>query len=129
MGKLRRQILRLFFAALYVLSATTLGFAHVGNTGARAAGVPVMAAEYLLPDGSVPDICFGEMDDDEGGKPLLKVCEACLLVSVGALIPHAPGIEMPVRDSVEIGTRIWNAPLLAARHLFIQQPRAPPSLI
>ena len=128
MGPLRRRILGLFLAALYVLSATTLGFAHVAMSGTRTAETPYAAAEYRLPDGSTPEICVGEADD-EGGKPVFRICDACLLVSAGALVPYAPGVETIIRDTVAVGSLVRPAPLLSTRHLLIQQPRAPPSQI
>lgn len=80
-------------AALYALAMLLLGFAHmpVAAQGAR----PDLSA-FALPDGSVPDICFGSQDGTSVPQGSAPLCAACLLTGGAGLPPHVDGLAFPV---------------------------------
>lgn len=93
MGRLRVSVLRMVVVALYVLTSSLLGFAHQPASLSLAKNLP---AEFMLPDGSYPDICGPDMDTGGGSKALI-VCDACI-ITAGSMLPAAPpAVAMPCR--------------------------------
>lgn len=74
--------LKFVVIALYALAIVSLGFTH--QTVSIAGYSPDLSV-YALPDGSLPDICAGEMQtSDQQGIPQNAskgLCDACLLTS------------------------------------------------
>ncbi|URK87704.1 hypothetical protein LP421_07570 [Rhizobium sp. RCAM05350] len=79
-----------------VLSALALLFLSFAHQPALARQIsPSIAADYLLPDGTIGDICFGMdgVDDKEHGSShegLAPVCDYCRL-SASVLLPAPAG--------------------------------------
>ena len=65
---------------------------------------PLAMAQYVLPDGSLPDLCFGGSD---GGQPGHH-CEFCLIA--GAAAPPPPVAGTGVRSGA-----VCDAPVIAGR--------------
>lgn len=124
MGTFRNSLLRLLFAAFYLLSMMTLGFAHTGLTTVRSIEAPALAAEYQLPDGSFPDICLGDSEHEK--LAAYPICDACLLVSASALVAFAPEVEALDRVCKSIHRRFTGDTSPVMRVQLLQQPRAPP---
>ncbi|WP_324763348.1 hypothetical protein SO078_07675 [Sinorhizobium meliloti] len=107
-----------------------LSFAHKPAL-AKAIG-PAISAEYLLPDGTFADICFGTggVDHDTGhGKASSSapVCEACRLAA-SVLLPAAPDES----STAENGNWIAGTPIVAAEAVLLPlrllpPPRGPPA--
>ena len=93
--------LRVLVIAFYALAIASLGFVH--HTVSAAAPSQDLSA-FVLPDGSLPDICAGEaQSSDQHGIPQSAskgLCDACLLTS-------APGSVL----SVECWTPVKQAVL------------------
>lgn len=82
-----RRIGALWVRWLCAVALVLVGFAHAPPQG-LASPLQLDAAAYMLPDGSIPDLCEpGHADADHGGKMLgWKGCEACRISAV-ALLP------------------------------------------
>lgn len=95
-ARLRDERWRVGVAAFYALAMLLLGFAHVpvAAQGAR----PDLSA-FALPDGSLPNICFGKEEGGKGAHLQGAVCAACLLTAGADLPPHAAGLDGPVAFS------------------------------
>ncbi|MCA3625920.1 MAG: hypothetical protein IOC49_01650 [Methylobacterium sp.] len=88
-GRVLAEMMRVWLVVLYALSATVMGFAH---HHAHANSKPDMSA-YMLPDGTVPVICFGMGDGSDKGTPgKLTICDACLAMAGANLPPPCPAI-------------------------------------
>ncbi|OOG62668.1 hypothetical protein B0E45_30030 [Sinorhizobium sp. A49] len=81
--KIRMQQAMRMFCALAVL---LLGFAHQAPAAAAALS-PAERAQFVLPDGSLPDLCLPASGDDGSGKQLSHshFCGACRIF--WALLP------------------------------------------
>ncbi|MFM2278208.1 MAG: hypothetical protein RLZZ444_439 [Pseudomonadota bacterium] len=126
MGSFRNNILRLLFAAFYLLSMMTLGFAHTGLATVRSIEATALTAEYQLPDGSFPDICLGESDNEHKRLAAYPICDACLLVSASALVAFAPEVEALDRVFKSVHRPFTGDATPVMRVQLLQQPRAPP---
>ena len=125
---LRHVRLRAAVAALYAVAMLLLGVAHAPLVG-TVAKPSVDLAAFLLPDGSLPDLCV--VADEGSGDPAphhaaASLCDACLLTA-------APGLPPPL--SVDLGRlSLDTAPLAVpaertpvARFEVPGTSRAPPS--
>lgn len=94
---------------------------------------PVTAMDYVLPDGTVADICFGTdgVSGREHSVPHEKqapFCDYCRLAG-SILLPEQPQASFPVRAFIDVGERA------AFQPLFIDNPhpgprsRAPPFIV
>lgn len=94
------RILRTFVIAWYALAIATAGFAHQALPMAPSS--PDLSA-FVLPDGSVPDLCVeGANSSGSGGLPQgtsQAFCDACLLTAAPGAVPAA-GCWVPVRQAV-----------------------------
>ena len=114
---------RVAVAALYALAMLLLGFAHQPAALSRPT---IDLSAFALPDGSLPELCLGSRDDT-GAIVGVLVCDACLLVHGGGLLPTP--VALPSRPGF---TRLpldkASAPVLSGRVAAAQRARAPPWL-
>ncbi|OJF93330.1 hypothetical protein [Pararhizobium antarcticum] len=118
---------------LAALALLFLSFAHQPVT----AGVlpPQIAAAYVLPDGSIADICFGldglsgdhgHGQHDEGRAPF---CEACRLAATALLPPPADTGSLFVSETEVSAGTVWiDAPVIAYARLLPPAQGPPVSL-
>ncbi|MDX0455462.1 hypothetical protein GOC90_21785 [Sinorhizobium medicae] len=118
--------------AVRLLAAFALVFLSFAHRPALAEGIsPAVAAEYVLPDGTFADVCFGadgvDLDTGHGKLSFAPVCEACRLAA-SVLLPVAPDESLPARNgNWAAGTPIivTEAVLLPLR--LVPPPRGPPA--
>lgn len=114
---------------LCTLALFAIGFAH--RVPAIEPGVsPAEMSDYILPDGSMPDLCH-TVDHEEGEShpdrhALAPVCEVCRIVA-GIMLPQpADVVGMPLSIEIDEGfvadTAAFRPPVL----LTSAAPRAPP---
>ena len=120
--------LRVLVIAFYALAIASLGFVH--HTVSAAAPSQDLSA-FVLPDGSLPDICAGDaQSSDQHGIPQgasKGLCDACLLTS-------APGSVLsgdswtPVRQAIS-RLPLWNgsAQLVDRAATHVPHLRGPPA--
>jgi hypothetical protein len=127
---LRLSPLRATVAALYAVAMLLLGVAHAPVAGAAAKPTVDLAA-FLLPDGSVPDLCVVDAGGAGDHAPLhvaVTLCDACLLTG-------APGLPPPVSITaapVSVGSAavmVDRGPAPVARFEVPGTSRAPPILV
>ncbi|WP_455271570.1 DUF2946 family protein [Rhizobium herbae] len=115
-----------------VLSALALLFLSFAHQPAFARQIsPSMAADYLLPDGTIGDICFGldGVDSKEHGsshEALAPVCDYCRL-SASVLLP-APAGEgyLVIRAAFLVSIHPDFEALFVSHARLLPQSRAPP---
>ncbi|ASY63038.1 hypothetical protein SJ05684_c15960 [Sinorhizobium sojae CCBAU 05684] len=107
-----------------------LAFAHKPGLAQQAS--PALSAEYLLPDGTFADICFGTHGvdgDSRHGKAPAKapVCEACRLAA-SIVLPSPPEEGGPVVNGSWLVSRpdVADQVTLVARRL-LPPSRGPPA--
>ncbi|MCA1405079.1 hypothetical protein I6F26_11950 [Ensifer sp. IC3342] len=88
---------------------------------------PAATADYLLPDGTFADICFGTdgVDHDAGqdkAPQIAPVCEACRLAG-SVLLPAPPQESAPA----ERGNWLAKAPVIKAEAALTPLRLLPPS--
>ncbi|WEX89551.1 hypothetical protein PZN02_003377 [Sinorhizobium garamanticum] len=89
--------------AVRVLAAFALVFLSFAHKPAFSKTLgPAAAADYLLPDGTFADICFGTdgVDHDAGqdeAPKIAPICEACRL-SGSVLLPEPPQESTPAEN-------------------------------
>ncbi|MCV9960494.1 hypothetical protein OIU34_01180 [Pararhizobium sp. BT-229] len=112
---------------LCALALLFLSFAHQ-PAGARQL-TPAMTAQYMLPDGSIGDICFGS-DGVEGHnfphEGLVPVCDYCRLTAAIDLPPPADESYLIVRVVGMAAESPDVAPVFVAHPRTLPQSRAPP---
>jgi hypothetical protein len=118
-----QKSLRAWVLAFYSLAVAVLGFAHSQSVLLRP--TPDLAA-FMLPDGSLPTICFddGKARDPAGAKNV--VCDACLLSSAPGLAACANEPAGHAPTSVRL---VFQPPrVVAIRHALNHVPhlRGPP---
>ncbi len=79
---------------LCALAVLSVGFAHRMPVASAAPSLPgtVIAADYLLPDGTTASLCMPETEKADGSKAPasgMPACEACR-ISTAVLIPLPP---------------------------------------
>ena len=118
-----------------VLSALALLFLSFAHQPAFARQIsPSMAAEYLLPDGTIGDICFGMdgIDGKEHGsshEAMAPVCDYCRLAASIAL-PSPPGDGyLAFRLAALSDSRPDFPALFVSYPRLMPQSRAPPILL
>jgi hypothetical protein len=115
-----------------VLSALALLFLSFAHQPAFARQItPAMAAGYLLPDGTIGDICFG-LDGIEGKshgsshEALAPVCDYCRLAG-SIVLPSPPGDgHLIVRVAAISDRKPGFLSILVSRPRLLPQSRAPP---
>lgn len=74
-------------AGLRILCALVLVVAGLSHRPVLASSTDVVTGyAYMLPDGSVPDICLVDDDGSQPGNHVDRPCEACVIAS-GAMLP------------------------------------------
>lgn len=112
--------------AVRVLSALALLFLSFAHQPAFARQItPSMAADYMLPDGTIGDICFGldGIDGKEHGSShegLAPVCDYCRLAA-SVLLPSPAG-----EGYLVIGSAFVAAAKLDFQALYVSHPRLLP---
>lgn len=77
-----RDVVRAFVRTICAIALLLVGFAHQPPAIAMAGSAPLALSSYVLPDGTVPDICFSEDGaHGDGHAPELSVCDACIIAS------------------------------------------------
>ncbi|WP_426228349.1 hypothetical protein [Pararhizobium sp. DWP3-4] len=115
-----------------VLSALALLFLSFAHQPAFARQItPAMAADYMLPDGTIGDICFG-LDGTEGKshgsshEALSPVCDYCRLSATIAL-PSPPGDGYLIIRVAALSDSKPDFPNVFVAHpRLLPQSRAPP---
>ncbi|WEX75865.1 hypothetical protein PYH37_004116 [Sinorhizobium numidicum] len=119
----RRQTWRIAVRLLAAFALVFLSFAHkpaLAKGPSRA-----IAADYLLPDGTFADICFGAQGvDHDHDKPSSgpRVCEACRLAG-SVLLPMPPEESEPAEN----GNWLAQAPIEEAAATLAPLRLLPPS--
>ena len=78
--------MRLLAAALLALTTVVVGFAH-RPPGVESRGYPADVAAWVLPDGTLPDLCHADDlgDRSHGPDDATARCDACRLVDAPGL--------------------------------------------
>lgn len=123
---------RIAVRVLVAFALVFLSFAH--KPAASKTLGPAAVADYLLPDGTFADICFGtEGVDHSAGKDkapkLAPVCEACRLAG-SVLLPAPPEESTPAEN----GTWVAKAPVIKTEVALtplrlLPPPRGPPTSV
>jgi hypothetical protein len=106
---------------LSALALLFLSFAHQPVFARQFA--PAMAANYVLPDGTIADICFGLDGVDDHKSPheaLAPVCDYCRLAGSIAL-PTSPSDSYLI---LRVAALVESQPNFLA--VFVEHPRALP---
>jgi hypothetical protein len=115
-----------------VLSALALLFLSFAHQPAFARQItPAMAAAYMLPDGTIGDICFG-LDGIDGKshgsshEALAPVCDYCRL-SASIALPSPPDDgHLVIRIAALSGSKPDFTAVLVSHPRLLPQSRAPP---
>lgn len=115
-----------------VLSALALLFLSFAHQPAFARQIASsIAADYMLPDGSIADICFG-LDGVEGKEHgsshegLAPVCDYCRLAA-SALLPSPSGEGyLVIRPALLVAVKPDFAAFFVSHPRLLPQSRAPP---
>jgi hypothetical protein len=121
--------------AVRVLSALALLFLSFAHQPAFARQItPSMAAQYMLPDGTTGDICFGldgvdGRDHGSSHQGLAPVCDYCRL-SASVLLP-APAGEgyLVIRTAFHVSLPVEYTAVFVPNPRLLPQSRAPPVLL
>jgi hypothetical protein len=120
---------RMTVRVLLALALLFLSFAHQPAFARQI--TPAMAADYMLPDGTIGDICFG-LDGIEGkshGSPhqaLAPVCDYCRL-SASIAMPSPPGDgHLVLRVAALSDSKPDSPTIFVAQPRLLPQSRAPP---
>ena len=129
MDRLRKlRILRTFVIALYALAVASVGLAHQAMSIAPPS--PDLSA-FVLPDGTMPDLCANADDPaGAGGLPqgaAAAVCDACLLTAAPGTTPAA-GCWLPARQAAAgmVSPAPYSRHVLPAAH-HVPHLRGPPA--
>ncbi len=121
-------------ALAYALGALMLAVTHGAPGGLASAswasqnGIdPDILAAYVLPDGTLPEICLTSPSNSDGGSAASIHCDACLL-ALAALSAVPPSLAQGVAAPAATPRVAKPAPVLAAKRPGTSQtvPRAPP---
>lgn len=115
---------------LCVVALLGLGISHripayAGN------GPAVDLSAYVLPDGTLPELCHSLDDDGSHGSgthdSLATVCEACRIVA-GILLPSPADVTgVPLARRMLIALPIWPETMSPPVLVVSTAPRAPPA--
>ena len=116
-----------------VLSALALLFLSFAHQPAFARQItPATTADYMLPDGSIGDICYGLDGVDGHGSShegMAPICDYCRLATA-VLLPTPPGESYLVIHLVALVSAKPNFhPLFILHPRTLPQSRAPPVLL
>ncbi|MCZ4092795.1 hypothetical protein [Sinorhizobium psoraleae] len=121
--------------AVRVLAAFALVFLSFAHKPALSkAPNPAVAADYLLPDGTFADICFGTegIDHDTGqdkSSGIAPICEACRLAG-SVLLPAPPEQGAPAENGNWLAKApIGNAEVALAPLRLLPPSRGPPTFV
>lgn len=123
--------LRKTVQVLVALALVFLSFAHHPVLARQI--TPEMAASYMLPDGSIGDICFGLDGVDDGGhgsphRGLVPVCDYCRLTGA-VLLPSPPDDNYLVLQVASSSSARQDFKAVLIGHInTLPQSRAPPVL-
>ncbi|MFN8721312.1 MAG: hypothetical protein ACK5YI_10815 [Rhodospirillales bacterium] len=125
---LRHVRLRAAVATLYAVAMLLLGVAHAPVAGTVAKPLVDLAA-FLLPDGSLPDLCVvadGGSDDPAPYHAAAALCDVCLLSGAPGLPPPpAADLGRLSPDTAPLAVPAERTPV--ARFEVPGTSRAPPS--
>jgi hypothetical protein len=125
---LRHARLRAAVAALYAVAMLLVGAAHAPVAG-TAAKPAVDLAAFLLPDGSLPDLCVVDADGPGDHAPphvAVTLCDACLLTGAPGLLPPVSANAAPVTVG-SATVMVEPGPVPVTRFEVPGTSRAPPS--
>ncbi len=131
MARAGRQV-RMTVRVLLALALLLLSFAHQPAFARRI--TPAVAAEYVLPDGSIGDICFGMDGVDNAAHSPVKdgsapICDYCRLASAVLLPPPPDDGYLILRSPSVIAARPDFLLLFVAYPRSLPQSRAPPVFV
>lgn len=118
--------MRIVAAALFALTAVLVGFAH----RPLESFAPYDVASWVLPDGTLPDLCHVDFDDPSAPVPghgATAVCDACLLTSAPGLGAVA-GVVLPVAAGRMPVPEIARAQMAAGEPTRAPSSRGPPAV-
>ena len=119
MVRCAKNTLRVLVAALYALAMTWLGFAHQ-PVMAITAPSSLERLAYVLPDGTLPDLCIPQSDSPTGNGHF-ATCEACLVAGGHGTL--APPLTLPL-PSKRVIARVEIAPSAALHTAARERARA-----
>jgi hypothetical protein len=112
---------------LSALALLFLSFAHQPVFARQLA--PAMAANYVLPDGTIADICFGLDGVDDHKSPhegLAPVCDYCRLAASIALPPPPSDSYLIIRVAACAESKTDFPAIFVEYSRALPQSRAPP---
>lgn len=113
-----------------VLSALALLFLSFSHQPAFARQMtPAMAGEYILPDGTLADICFGSDGVDDHKSPhegLAPVCDYCRLAASIALPTPPSDAYLILRVAAFVESKADFPAFFVEHPRALPQSRAPP---
>lgn len=120
--------MRLLAAALLALTTVLVGFAH-RPTAIETQGDPADASAWILPDGTLPDLCHV---DDPGGRPhgsdpARAPCDACRLADAPGLAATVE-FALPAPSAIPLARLGRSTAALAGSLLPAPTSRGPPRL-
>lgn len=128
MAKAKRQM-RVTVRVLSALALLFLSFAHQPLFARQI--TPAMSADYVLPDGTTGDICFGldgveKSDHGSSHEELAPVCDYCRLAA-SVLLPSPAGEGyLLIRSAVLASTQPDIEARVVSHPRLLPQSRAPP---
>lgn len=126
MANLRNLKWKTMIAALYVVTALLLGFAHAHSSATPSFRV---VATLSLPGGAAVPICGGSPSDRDGSKAPAHtgsgVCDACMLTAAPGAIPEPPSLTTAPDRFVRL-TISRNLATTAKSFALSPQSRGPP---
>ncbi|WP_349434494.1 DUF2946 family protein [Pararhizobium sp. A13] len=113
-----------------VLSALALMFLSFAHQPAFARQItPAIAGEYMLPDGTIADICFGSDGVDDHNSPhegLAPACDYCRLAASIALPSPPSDGYLVIRVAAFAESKVDFLPVFVEHPRALPQSRAPP---
>ena len=114
----------LWLRALLVAAVVMSAFAH---RAAVAAPTPLDLAQYVLPDGSLPEIC--DTSGEGGTGHLHPACEFCLIAGASAPAePATPDLSRPLPRLLQKTVALAAGPPVVPVELTTASKRGPPSV-
>lgn len=118
-----QKSLRAWVLVFYSLAVAVLGFAHSQSVLLRP--TPDLAA-FMLPDGSLPTICFDDGRSRGPAEARTSVCDACLLSSAPGLEACASESDVPVSAVVRLAFHPPSAAVIRHAQNHVPHLRGPP---
>ena len=90
---------------------------------------PLELAAYMLPDGSLPDLCVTAIDEDGKSSHHVAPCEFCRIASTFALpLPTELSLANSPVDRAAAPRADIRPAVVASIHVWSQPPQGPPSI-